>query len=408
VLDEWFARDERERLARKPCGGVARGNDAENFHAPSLAEVGVRMKHRFSARNGIAFVRASLMLVIRMKKSKGKAADPKLKLQIAELIKVKGGGANQAEVADIIENALKLLTDVTDSGDVRVIQTTIRELRYAFRLFAPYNEKRKVTIFGSARTQPSKSEYQQALEFGQKMAAAGFMVITGAGGGIMQAGHEGAGSENSFGANIRLPWEQSANPVILQDKKLVTFKYFFTRKLIFIRHSDAIALFPGGFGTMDEGYEALTLMQTGKSQLMPLVLVDKPGGTYWKTWDKNIREHLLRDKLISPDDLNLYQITDSADEAVKIITRFYRNFHSTRWVKDALVIRLKHVPSESAIAAMNEDFADIINGAPIKIIPPTPEEIADTAHLHLPRIAFGFNRHDYGRLRQLIDVLNGL
>ena len=343
-----------------------------------------------------------------MKKSKSNSADPKLKLQIEELIKAKGGGANEAEVADIIENALKLLTDVKDSGDVRVIQTTIRELRYAFRLFAPYAEKRKVTIFGSARTQPNKPEYQQALEFGQKMAAAGFMVITGAGGGIMHAGHEGAGSENSFGANIRLPWEQSANPVILQDKKLVTFKYFFTRKLIFIRHSDAIALFPGGFGTMDEGYEALTLMQTGKSQLMPLVLVDKPGGTYWKTWDQNIREHLLRDKLISPDDLNLYQITDSADEAVKIITRFYRNFHSTRWVKDALVIRLNHAPSESAIAAMNEDFADIINGAPIKIIPPTPEEIADTAHLHLPRIAFGFNRHDYGRLRQLIDVLNGL
>ena len=234
------------------------------------------------------------------------------------------------------------------------------------------------------------------------------MVITGAGPGIMQAGHEGAGPENSFGANIRLPWEQSVNPVIAEDKKLVTFKYFFTRKLIFIRHSDAIALFPGGFGTMDEGYEALTLMQTGKSQLMPLVLVDKPGGTFWKTWDKHIREHLLRDKLISPDDLNLYQITDSDDEAVKIITRFYRNFHSTRFVKDLFVIRLKNAPSPSAIAAMNEDFADIISGEPIKIIPPTPEEREDAAHLDLSRIAFGFNRHDYGRLRQLIDVLNGL
>ena len=343
-----------------------------------------------------------------MKKFKGNSADPKLTRLIEELIAAKGGGANEAEVADIIENALKLLTDVKDSGDVRVIQTTIRELRYAFRLFAPYAEKRKVTMFGSARTHPSKAEYQQALEFGQKISAAGFMVITGAGGGIMQAGHEGAGPENSFGANIRLPWEQSANPVIAKDKKLVTFRYFFTRKLIFIRHSDAIALFPGGFGTMDEGYEALTLMQTGKSQLMPLVLVDKPGGTYWKTWDKHIREHLLRDKLISADDLNLYQITDSADEAVKIITRFYRNFHSTRWVKDALVIRLKHAPSPSAIAAMNEDFADIINGEPIHIIPPTPEELEDTQHLDLPRIAFGFNRHDYGRLRQLIDVLNGL
>ena len=343
-----------------------------------------------------------------MKKTKGKAADPKVSALIEALIAAKGGGANEAEVADIIQNALKLLTDVTDSGDVRVIQTTIRELRYAFRLFAPYAEKRKVTIFGSARTSPNKPEYQQALEFGRKISAAGFMVITGAGGGIMHAGHEGAGPENSFGANIRLPWEQSANPVILHDKKLVTFRYFFTRKLIFIRHSDAIALFPGGFGTMDEGYEALTLMQTGKSQLMPLVLVDKPGGTYWKTWDKNIREHLLRDKLISADDLNLYQITDSAEEAVKIVTRFYRNYHSARWVKDALVLRLRHAPSASAIAAMNEDFADIIEGEPIHAIPPTPEELADTQHLDLPRLAFGFNRKDYGRLRQLIDVLNGL
>ena len=343
-----------------------------------------------------------------MKKTKSNSADLQLTRQIKELIAAKGGGANEAEVADIIENALKLLTDVKDSGDIRVIQTTLRELRYAFRVFAPYAAKRKVTIFGSARTQPDKLEYQQAVEFGRKISAAGYMVITGAGPGIMQAGHEGAGPENSFGVNIRLPWEQSANPVILQDKKLITFKYFFTRKLIFIRHSDAIVLFPGGFGTMDEGYEAITLMQTGKSQLMPLVLVDKPGGTYWKTWDKQIREHLLRDKLISPDDLNLYQITDNADEAVKIISRFYRNFHSTRWVKDALVIRLKHAPSASAIAAMNEDFADINEGEPMHLIPPTPEEMEDTQHLDLPRLAFGFNRKGYGRLRQLIDVLNGL
>jgi uncharacterized protein (TIGR00730 family) len=334
--------------------------------------------------------------------------DSGLQRQIKELIAAKGGGANEAEIADIIENALKLLTDVKDTGDVRVIQTALRELRYAFRLFAPYAEKRKVTMFGSARTQASKAEYQQATEFGQKISAAGFMVITGAGGGIMQAGHEGAGPENSFGANIRLPWEQSANPVIARDKKLVTFHYFFTRKLIFIRHSDAIALFPGGFGTMDEGYEALTLMQTGKSQLMPLVLVDKPGGTFWKTWDKHIREHLLRDKLISTEDLNLYHITDNTDEAVRVISRFYRNFHSTRFVKDLFVIRLRHAPSESAIAAMNEDFADIITGKPIHVIAPTPEELADTQHLELPRIAFGFNRKGYGRLRQLIDVLNGL
>jgi len=341
-----------------------------------------------------------------MKKAERPQANSRLKRQIQELIASRGGGHNEESVASIIENALKLLKDVEDSGDVRVIQTALRELRYAFKLFAPYAHVRKVAMFGSARTQPARQEYQQAFEFGRKVAAAGFMVITGAGPGIMQAGHEGAGPEMSFGASIRLPWEQSANPIIREDKKLVTFKYFFTRKLIFIRHSDAIALFPGGFGTMDEGYEALTLMQTGKSQLMPLVLIDRPGGTYWKTWDKQVREHLLRDELISPDDLNLYQITDDTDQAVKIITRFYRNFHSTRFVKDLFVIRLQHAPSDSALEAMNEDFADINTGPPIRRIEPTPEEREDTEHLELPRIAFKFNRRDYGRLRQLVDVLN--
>lgn len=341
-----------------------------------------------------------------MKKAERPQANSRLKRQIQELIASRGGGHNEESVANIIENALKLLKDVEDSGDVSVIQTALRELRYAFKLFAPYAHVRKVAMFGSARTQPARQEYQQAFEFGRKVAAAGFMVITGAGPGIMQAGHEGAGPEMSFGASIRLPWEQSANPVIREDKKLVMFKYFFTRKLIFIRHSDAIALFPGGFGTMDEGYEALTLMQTGKSQLMPLVLIDRPGGTYWKTWDKQVREHLLRDELISPDDLNLYQITDDTDQAVKIITRFYRNFHSTRFVKDLFVIRLQHAPSDSALEAMNEDFADINTGPPIRRIEPTPEEREDTEHLELPRIAFKFNRRDYGRLRQLVDVLN--
>ena len=327
-----------------------------------------------------------------MRKTAKPPVDPELKRRIQELIDYRGGGHNEESVADIIENALKLLKDVKDSGDVRVIQTALRELRYAFKLFAPYAHVRKVTMFGSARTAPTRPEYQQAVEFGRKMAEAGFMVITGAGPGIMQAGHEGAGPEKSFGVNIRLPWEQSANPVIREDKKLVTFKYFFTRKLIFIRHSDAIALFPGGFGTMDEGYEALTLMQTGKSQLMPLVLIDRPGGTFWKTWDRHVREHLLRDELISPDDLCLYQITDDTDQAVKIITRFYRNFHSSRFVKELFVIRLKHAPSDSALEAMNEDFADINAGPPIKRIKPTPEELEDNDHVDLPRIGFNFNR----------------
>lgn len=334
------------------------------------------------------------------------ANDTVIRARIEELIRLRGGGFNEELVADIIESALKMLRDVEARGDVRVIQTAIRELRYAFRLFAPYADRRKVSIFGSARTRANTPEYQLAVEFGRKISEAGFMVITGAGGGIMHAGHEGAGVENSFGANIRLPWEQQANPIIERDKKLITFRYFFTRKLTFLRHSDAIVLFPGGFGTLDEGYEALTLMQTGKSRLMPLVMVDKPDGTYWKTWDAHIREHLLRNQLISQDDLKLYHLTNSTDQAVRIITRFYRNYHSTRFVKDLLVIRLKHPPAATAIDALNDDFADIVAGEKFRATEPLPEEKEDGDALEYPRIAFGFDRRSYGRLRQLIDVLN--
>jgi len=333
--------------------------------------------------------------------------DPIIRSRIQELIAAKGGGYNADLVEEIIVNALKLLTDVKDRGDVRVIRTALGELRYAFRLFAPYDHTRKVTIFGSARTLPTRQEYLEAVEFARKIAEAGFMVITGAGPGIMQAGHEGAGLEMSFGANIRLPWEQSANPIIEKDKKLISFKYFFTRKLTFLRHSDAIVLFPGGFGTLDEGYEALTLMQTGKSRLVPLVLLDRPGGAYWRVWDKNIREHLLRGQMISPDDLHLYQIADNASHAVRIITRFYRNYHSSRFVKDLLVLRLKNAPSPSAIESLNDDFGDIILGERFKIVEATPEEREDNDHIDLPRIAFGFDRRQYGRLRMLLDVVNG-
>ncbi|MCL5097469.1 MAG: TIGR00730 family Rossman fold protein [Candidatus Omnitrophica bacterium] len=332
--------------------------------------------------------------------------DPEIKRRIQELIAAKGGGQNPDLVADLIETSLKLLCDVADRGDVRVIQTAVRELRYAFKLFAPFANRRKVTIFGSSRTNSHKLEYQQAVEFGRKVAEAGFMVITGAGPGIMQAGHEGAGPDMSFGVNIRLPWEQAVNPVIQSDRKLINVKYFFTRKLIFIRHSDAVVLFPGGFGTLDEGYEALTLMQTGKSRLMPLVLIDRPGGTYWKTWDKQVREHLLRNQLISPEDLYLYQYTDSADQAVRWITRFYRNYHSSRFVHELFVIRLNHPPSPSALDALNEDFADIISGPKARIIKALPEEREDQDWVNLPRIAFGFDRRNYGRLRQMIDLLN--
>lgn len=341
-----------------------------------------------------------------MEKRDRGSGDPELKRRIQELIDYKGGGYNAALVADIIENSLKLLTDVESRGDVRVIQTAIRELRYAFKLFAPHAGTRKVTLFGSARTQPNKPEYQQAVEFARRIAAEGWMVITGAGPGIMQAGHEGAGSEKSFGANIRLPWEQNANPVMQKDKKLITFKYFFTRKLTFLRHSDAIVLFPGGFGTMDEGYEALTLMQTGKSRLMPLILMDRPGGTYWKTWNKHIREHLLRNQFISQDDLDLFEILDNVDDAVRTVTRFYRNFQSMRFVKDLLVIRMKSAPSDHAIDGLSEDFRDIISQGRVERIEPTPEELEDGTDLEFPRIAFEFDKRNYGRLRQMIEVIN--
>jgi len=327
---------------------------------------------------------------------------------VRDLIARYGGRENVDLVADIIENALKLSREVEHRGDVKVIQTAVRELRHAFRTFAPYQHRRKVTIFGSARLPPDRPEYQQAVEFGRKMAAAGFMVITGAGSGIMQAGHEGAGAENSFGVNIRLPWEQVPNPVISSNPRLITFKYFFTRKLTFIRHSDALALFPGGFGTQDEGYEALTLMQTGKSQIMPLVLIDRPGGTYWRTWDTHVRDHLLRNELISPDDLKLYQCTDSTDQAVKWITRFYRNYHSSRYVQDLLVVRLHHAPSPTALRALNEDFDDLIAGAPMRVMDATPDERDDADWVELPRVGFGFDRKSFGRLRELIDRLNCL
>ena len=343
-----------------------------------------------------------------MDRSEKTRLDPELKRRIQELIASQAGGkgANPDLVEEIIVNALKLLTDVKDRGDARVIRTAIGELRYALRLFAPYRETRKVAIFGSARTDPAKPEYREAVEFARQMAEAGFMVITGAGPGIMQAGHEGAGPEMSFGVNIRLPWEQMANPIIDKDRKLIHFKYFFTRKFTFVRHSDALALFPGGFGTLDEGYEVLTLMQTGKARLMPVVLIDRPGGTYWKAWDKNVREHLLRHELISPDDLHLYQVAASASHAVRIITRFYRNYHSSRFVKDLLVLRMKNAPPASALAGLNDDFADIISGEKFHLVEATPQEREDDDYVSLARVAFGFDRRQYGRLRQLIDVLN--
>src|SRR3954465_16000841 len=243
-------------------------------------------------------------------------------------------------VGEIIANALKLLRDETNRGDIKLIDKSFKELRYALKVFAPFRDVRKVSIFGSARTLESHDDYRQAAAFGKAMAAAGWQVITGAGGGIMAAGHGGAGADPSFGLAIRLPFEQRTNPFIENDPKLINFKYFFTRKLMFVRSSHAIALFPGGFGTMDEGFEVLTLVQTGKSVPMPIVYIDPPGGDFWPSWQRFVDKQLLHRGLIGHDDLRLYKITDSIDEAVREVTHFYSNYHSVRYIKDDLILRL--------------------------------------------------------------------
>ncbi len=308
---------------------------------------------------------------------------------------------------DIIQTALRLLDEKMDRRDMRVIASALKELRYAAKIFAPYQNHRKVTVFGSARTRPDTPPYQQAVEFGKAIVKRGFMVITGGGEGIMGAAQRGAGRGNSFGLNIRLPFEQEPNEEIAGDKKLIFFKYFFTRKLCFMKESDAIALFPGGFGTHDEGFEALTLMQTGKAQPKPLVFVDAPRGHYWKTWWRFVEDQLLGADLIDKDDLALFKITDDVEEACDEIAGFYRNYHSSRYVKDLLVLRLQHPVTETLLRTLNERFAKICRpGGTFQASTPLPEEENEPETLSLHRIVFPFNRTNFGRLRLLIDVVN--
>jgi len=326
---------------------------------------------------------------------------------IQELIQQHGGSDNAELVEDIIETALRLVDDKADRLDTKVITSTLKELRYASKIFAPFRGKRKVTVFGSARTAPEAAEYQQAVAFGKAIVEHGYMVITGGGEGIMGAAQRGAGRGNSFGLNIRLPFEQAPNEEIIGDRKLINFKYFFTRKLCFIKESDAIVLFPGGFGTHDEGFEALTLMQTGKSQPKPLVFVDRPRGNYWKTWWRFVEDQLLDESLISKEDLALFKVTDDVQEACDEITQFYSNYHSSRYVKDAIVLRVKHPVTENLLRTLTERFSNIcVNGAQFRASDPLPEEENEPDLKDLHRIVFPFNRTNFGRLRSLIDVVN--
>ncbi|MBD2105106.1 LOG family protein [Leptolyngbya sp. FACHB-261] len=312
---------------------------------------------------------------------------------------------NGALIQQVLASTLHLANGEIDRLDWKILSAALQDMAGGFQVFYPYRHTRKISIFGSARIQPDSPEYQLAADFARCVTAQGFMVITGAGGGIMQGANEGAGTERSFGLNIRLPFEQGANPYIQGDPKLIDFKYFFTRKLFFLKESDALALFPGGFGTHDEAFECLTLCQTGKSQPLPLVLVDKPGGDYWLEWDAYIQKHLLKRGLISPDDRSLYTLTDRVDVACEAIASFYRVYHSCRYVGPKLVLRLNFELSDLEVEQLNALFSDILVKGQIIKSRALPEEGKDET-LDLPRLLLYFNQRDQGRLYQMIAAIN--
>lgn len=317
------------------------------------------------------------------------------------------GELEQADLLDMLRRTVERLEkDGTTRGDLKILSRSLRELRYAFKVFQPYRRRRKVTVFGSARTRPEHPAYQQAVEFGRAMARHHWMVITGAGGGIMEAGHVGAGRDLSMGLNIMLPFEQSANSVIAGDPKLVTMKFFFTRKLMFVKECSAVVSLPGGFGTLDETAEVLTLLQTGKQTMLPVVLLDQPGGDFWHHFGEFIDKTLLSDGMISPEDRALYTITDSVDVAVEETLRFYRVYHSLRYVGDTLVLRICQPLSDEQLSEINERFSDIVVEGTIDQVSALPEEANEPELGQLPRIKFHFDRKHLGRLRQLIDAIN--
>ena len=309
---------------------------------------------------------------------------------------------------EIIRNFLKIVDDDLDTLDLKIINRSFRELRYAFKVFKPYRHIRKVSIFGSARTPEDDPYYKMAVTFARLLAKRQYMVITGAASGIMKAGNEGAGADKSFGVNIHLPFEQGANEYIVDDPKLVTFKYFFTRKLIFVMESHAIALFPGGFGTHDEGFETLTLLQTEKAPPRPFLLLELPGESYWERWDKLVKDQILGRGLISPEDISLYKIVHSAERAVEEIDTFYSTYHSSRQVGEKRVLRLEKELPDTAIQQLNDQFSDVVTGGRIETSYALPDEANEPELLSKPRIVFSYDHKSAGRLRQMIDLINKL
>jgi uncharacterized protein (TIGR00730 family) len=326
--------------------------------------------------------------------------------RVRELVQDWGANKNPELIEEMIVTALKIARDEMGVADLKLINRSLKELRYAAKVFAPYSQFRKVAVFGSARIPPGAPEFEAAEEFAREMVAHGYMIITGGGDGIMDAAQRGAGREHSFGLNIRLPFEQRANVVIEGDPKLINFNYFFTRKLNFVKETHAFALLPGGFGTMDECFEVLTLMQTGKTRIIPVVLLDRPGGTYWETWMKFLTEHLFKIGFVSPEDFNFFKIVHDVDVAVQEILGFYKVYHSSRWVGQQLVIRIYRRLSNNAIVDLNKQFADLLREDEIVQGRALRQEKNEPEIRDLPRLIFTPHRRSFGRLRQFIDAIN--
>lgn len=307
---------------------------------------------------------------------------------------------------ELMHTTTKLADDGTDVGELKLLSRSLKELRYALKVFRPYKDIRKISIFGSARTPIDHPDYLAAVDFAKNMAANQWMVITGAGDGIMRAGHHGAERDKSFGVSINLPFETNANDIITGDAKLIAFRYFFTRKLMFMWTSSAVALFPGGFGTQDEGFEALTLIQTGKAPIMPIVCIDAPGQDYWKHWDNYIKKSLLDKGWISEDDLNLYKLFDDPTAAAEHVRQFYRNYHSARFVRDTQVLRIQRPLTDSQLAQLNNDFSVLLKEGTITQTGPLKEERGE--YPELTRLQWTSTKRSYGTLRKLIDMVNAM
>src|SRR3954470_8343354 len=312
---------------------------------------------------------------------------PELDEKVLALLAATGATEDLDQLFEIMATAVRLAGDHPDRLNLKITNAALKEMRLAFNTFAPYRDIPKVTMFGSARTERADPLYAQARGLAESLAEAGWMVITGAGPGIMAAGMEGAGREKSFGINIRLPFEQEASSFIAGDPKLIEMKYFFTRKLMLMKESDGFVVLPGGFGTLDEAFELLTLLQTGKAEPAPIVLLEVPGGTYWRAFERFLVEEVGARGYIAPEDHYMFRITDDAGEACREILGFYRNYHSRRYVGSRLVVRLKAPPTDDELAEINERFTDICVSGGIERVEPTPQEVADHDNVDLARIA---------------------